>query len=163
MGEEASEIMDRWTWSGDDAQAVPALLAMPTAHELTEAVLRQCVRNNSLTPATAALVQKYATRHVADDKLRDRVLRVCVLALRYLPSHAVAVLEAIYRFDDFDRQGHGDERRVQRHPIIDGQRADVADVRRHRIKYRLRTSTLHELREAVDEGLFPLQLFMRVI
>lgn len=104
MGEEASEIMDRWTWSGDDAQAVPALLAMPTAHELTEAVLRQCVRNNSLTPATAALVQKYATRHVADDKLRDRVLRVCVLALRYLPSHAVAVLEAIYRFDDFDRQ-----------------------------------------------------------
>lgn len=99
MAQHAHDIMDRWTWSLDDAEAVPALLALPRAREIGDAILGMCVRNNSLTPATLALVRKYAARDVADSALRDRVLRVCAKALRFLPSHAFLALEAIYRFD----------------------------------------------------------------
>lgn len=101
---EAREILDRWVWSLDDEEAAAALMALPRAPALTDSVLHMCVRNSSLTAATAAVVRKYAVRRGVDDAVRDRVLRVCVMALRYLRAHAFLVLEAIYRFGDDDHQ-----------------------------------------------------------
>lgn len=101
---EAREILDRWVWSHDDEEAAAALMAIPKAPALTDSVLHMCVRNSSLTPATVAVVRKYAARRGVDDAIRDRVLRVCVMALRFLRPCAFLLLEAIYRFDDDDHQ-----------------------------------------------------------
>ena len=100
----AHEIIDRWTWFRDDQHSVPSLLALPCTPGIAEGVLVMCIRNNSLTASTAALLSKYS--HCVRDvprPLRARVVRLCTMALRYLPEHAYTVLDAIDQLDHPDQ------------------------------------------------------------
>ena len=90
--ETTATVVMYWSWSRD-ARCVSALMELPVHPSHADEVLSMCIDPN-LDPGRICLLLRYSRfLRGARPRLRERVADMCILATRFLPSHAFCALD----------------------------------------------------------------------